>query len=98
GLVISPYTKRKHIDSTLYSTVTLIRTIELILGLPPLSQYDAAARPMFDSFTAAPDLTPYAHAPAEIELNAKNDRQARGQTSGEDGLHGVRPDRRLRAE
>ena len=47
GLVISPYTKRKSLDSTQYSTVSMIRTIELILGLPPLSQFDAAARPMF---------------------------------------------------
>ena len=37
GLVISPYTKRKHLDSTQYSTVSMIRTIELILGLSPLS-------------------------------------------------------------
>src|SRR5262249_32819725 len=44
GLVISPYTKRKHLDSTQYSTVSMVRTIELILGLAPLSQYDAAAR------------------------------------------------------
>ncbi|HEX4591614.1 MAG TPA: beta-propeller fold lactonase family protein [Gemmataceae bacterium] len=43
GLVISPYTKRNAVDSTQYSTVSMIRTIELILGLPPLSQYDAAA-------------------------------------------------------
>ena len=51
GLVISPYTKRKHLDSTQYQTVSMIRTMELILGLPPLSQYDAAANPMFRSFT-----------------------------------------------
>src|SRR4029079_12914555 len=55
GLVISPYTKRKHLDSTQYSTVSLIRTMELVLGLEPLSQYDAAARPMFQSFTASAD-------------------------------------------
>ena len=54
GLVISPYTKRKHLDSTQYSTVSMIRTIELILGLAPLSQFDAAARPMFASFTTGP--------------------------------------------
>ena len=52
GLVISPYTKRKYLDSNQYSTVSMIRTMELILGLAPLSQYDAAARPMFASFTA----------------------------------------------
>jgi hypothetical protein len=78
GLVISPYTKRKHVDSTQYATVSMIRTMELILGLPPLSQYDAAARPMFNSFTDTADLTPYQHAKAEIDLNAKNDRLAYG--------------------
>ncbi|MGL4551998.1 MAG: bifunctional YncE family protein/alkaline phosphatase family protein, partial [Gemmataceae bacterium] len=76
GLVISPYTKRKAVDSTHYTTVSLIRTMELILGLSPLSQYDAAARPMFNSFTDKADLTPYKHAPAEIDLNAKNDKLA----------------------
>ncbi len=49
GLVISPYVKRKSLDSTQYTTVSMIRTIELILGLEPLSQFDAAARPMFAS-------------------------------------------------
>src|SRR5207237_4040376 len=42
GLVVSPYTKRNHLDSSQYSTVSMIRTIELMVGLPPLSQYDAA--------------------------------------------------------
>ena len=78
GLVISPYTKRKHVDSTQYATVSLIRTMELILGLPPLSQYDAAARPMFESFTDVCDETPYKHTPAEIDLNAKNEKLAYG--------------------
>jgi YVTN family beta-propeller protein len=78
GLVISPYTKRKFVDSTQYQTVSLIRTMELILGLPPLSQYDAAARPMFNSFTDKADATPYKHAPAEIDLTAKNDKLAFG--------------------
>src|SRR5262249_52992638 len=54
GLVISPYIKRGSVDSTQYSTVSMIRTIELILGLSPLSQYDAAARPMYASFTDKP--------------------------------------------
>jgi YVTN family beta-propeller protein len=72
GLVISPYTQRKHLDSTQYSTVSMVRTIELILGLAPLSQYDAAARPMFASFTDRPDLTPYLHEPARIDLNEVN--------------------------
>jgi YVTN family beta-propeller protein len=78
GLVISPYTKRKHVDSTQYSTVSLIRTMELILGLEPLSQYDAAARPMFHSFTAKADTTAYKHEPAQIDLNVRNTRLAYG--------------------
>jgi hypothetical protein len=78
GLVISPYTKRKFVDSTQYSTVSMVRTMELILGLEPLSQYDAAARPMFNSFTAKPDLTAYTHEPARIDLNVKNTKLAYG--------------------
>jgi hypothetical protein len=78
GLVISPYVKRRAVDSTQYSTVSMIRTIELILGLPPLSQYDAAARPMFASFTDKPDLTPIQHELARIDLGATNARTAYG--------------------
>ena len=78
GLVISPYTKRKAIDSTLYTTVSLIRTMELILGLSPLSQYDAAARPMFNSFTNQADTAAYKHEPAQIDLNATNTKLAYG--------------------
>ncbi len=78
GLVISPYTTRGSLDSTQYSTVSMIRTMELILGLPPLSQFDAAARPMFASFTDKPDLTPYTARPPRIDLDARNDRLAYG--------------------
>jgi YVTN family beta-propeller protein len=72
GLVISPYTKRKAVDSTMYQTVSMIRTIELILGLPPLSQFDAAANPMFNSFTDQADLTPYKAEAARIDLDTMN--------------------------
>jgi DNA-binding beta-propeller fold protein YncE len=78
SLVISPYTKRGHVDSTQYSTVSMIRTIELILGLQPLSQYDAAARPMYESFTNTPDLTPFTRVEPQIDLNAKNTATAYG--------------------
>ncbi len=54
GLVISPYCKRGVVDSTLYSTASMVRTIELILGLPPLTQYDAGATPMFNCFGTTP--------------------------------------------
>jgi YVTN family beta-propeller protein len=78
GLVISPYTKRDHLDNTQYSTVSMIRTIELILGLSPLSQYDAAARPMFASFTDKPNLGTYQHEAARIDLDALNTATAYG--------------------
>jgi YVTN family beta-propeller protein len=78
ALVISPYCKRKHLDSTQYATVSMLRTIELILGLKPLSQYDAGARPMFGCFTNKLDLTPYQHLPAQINLDAKNGELAYG--------------------
>jgi YVTN family beta-propeller protein len=79
GLVISPYTKRQAVDKTLYSTASMIRTMELILGLPPMSQYDAAATPMFQSFTIRPDFTPYTAVNPLIDLNAKNPIGAYGQ-------------------
>jgi DNA-binding beta-propeller fold protein YncE len=72
ALVISPYTKRKYVDSTMYSTTSMLRTMELILGLKPMSQFDAAARPMYRSFTAKPDLTPYAHLVPKADRNAVN--------------------------
>jgi YVTN family beta-propeller protein len=78
GLVISPYTRRHHLDSTQYGTVSLLRTMELILGLKPLSQYDAGANPMFGCFEDKADLTPYTHATARIDLNATNTKLAYG--------------------
>jgi YVTN family beta-propeller protein len=78
GLVISPYTKRRAVDSTQYSTVSMVRTIELILGLPPLSQYDAAARPMYNAFTDRPDLAPFTHEKARIALDTLNPKKAYG--------------------
>ncbi|RYC71818.1 hypothetical protein EQG79_06735 [Spirosoma sordidisoli] len=72
ALVISPYTKRNHVEHSMYSTSGMLRTMELILGLPPMSQYDAAATPMFACFTNTPNLTPYQHKPANIDLEAKN--------------------------
>jgi YVTN family beta-propeller protein len=72
GLVASPYVKRKTLDSTLYTTSSMLRSMELLLGLPPMSQYDAAASPMYASFAAEPDLTPYNALPAQVDLNEKN--------------------------
>jgi DNA-binding beta-propeller fold protein YncE len=78
ALVVSPHTKRRHVDSTMYSTSSMLRTMELILGLKPMSQFDAAARPMYASFAAKPDLTPYKHVKPGVDLNAKNKADAWG--------------------
>lgn len=72
ALVISPYTKRKHVEHTMYSTASVLRTIELILGLPPMSQYDAAARPMYACFSKTPDTRPFVARPAGVSLDTRN--------------------------
>jgi YVTN family beta-propeller protein len=76
--VISPYTKRGEVDSTMYSTSSMLRTMELILGLKPMSQYDAAATPMFNSFRATPDLRPYQALLANVDLEERNSAHAWG--------------------
>jgi YVTN family beta-propeller protein len=70
--VISPYIKHATVDHTLYSTAAILRTMELILGLPPMSQYDAAATPLFNCFTAIPDTAAYNALPAGIDINRRN--------------------------
>jgi hypothetical protein len=72
ALVVSPYTKRGFVDSTLYSTTSMLRTMELILGLKPMSAFDAAARPMFNSFTAKPTLTAYRHEVPKVDREERN--------------------------
>ena len=78
ALVISPYTKRKAVDSTMYSTSSMLRTMELILGLRPMSQFDALATPMYNSFTANADFKPYKALPANVDLNERNQKTAWG--------------------
>ncbi|TDX01312.1 bifunctional YncE family protein/alkaline phosphatase family protein [Dinghuibacter silviterrae] len=70
--VISPYIRRHTVNHTLYSTAAMLRTMELIVGLPPMSQYDAAATPMYGCFTATPDTTAYTFRPALTDINARN--------------------------
>ncbi len=70
--VAGGFVKRKFVDHTMYSTSSMLRTIELILGIPPMSQYDAAAIPMWRSFAAAPDLTPFTARAANVDLNDRN--------------------------
>jgi DNA-binding beta-propeller fold protein YncE len=78
AFVISPFVKRQSVDSTMYSTVGMLRTMELILGLPPMSQYDAAATPMFNAFQATAVLTGYTVRPARVPIDERNDPRAPG--------------------
>jgi hypothetical protein len=72
GLVVSPYCRRGVVDSTLYTMASMVRTIELVLGLPPLTQYDAGATPMYRCFQKDAQLTPFATLMPKVDLAAKN--------------------------
>jgi YVTN family beta-propeller protein len=68
ALAVSPYTRRGSVDSTFYSTQSMIKTIELILGLPTMSLFDLIAEDMRASFQSEADLTPYAVVEPKINL------------------------------
>ncbi len=70
--VISPYTQTGAIDSTQYSTVSMLRSMELILGIQPMTQFDAAATPMYASFKSAPNLATYSAIVPQQSLTALN--------------------------
>jgi YVTN family beta-propeller protein len=70
--VASPYTKRGQVVSTQFNTTSLLRTLEQILGLPPMNQFDASAVPMWDAFTDTPDFAPFVALPANIPLDQMN--------------------------
>jgi YVTN family beta-propeller protein len=72
AFIISPFIKRSSVNHTMYSTSGVLRTMELILGLPPMSQYDAAAMPLYNCFTATVDHTPYKHQSAQVSLDQRN--------------------------
>jgi DNA-binding beta-propeller fold protein YncE len=71
-LVASPFAKRAAVDHTLYTTSGVLRTIELILGLAPMSQYDAAAAPLYNAFTGTPNLASYTRTVPRVPLDEKN--------------------------
>jgi YVTN family beta-propeller protein len=70
--VISPYTRTGRVDSTFYSTVSMLRTIELLLGLSPMTQFDAYAIPMVNAFTTRLDTTPYRAVKPVYDMTAVN--------------------------
>lgn len=78
GFVTSPYVKQGSIDSTLYTTASMVRTIELILGLPPLTQYDAGATPMFDVFQMECHAVAYQLRPTTVDLTSRNTKSSPG--------------------
>ncbi len=72
AFVASPYVRRGVTDSGFYNTVSMLRTMELILGLPPMTHFDAAARPMYGAFTSKPDLRPYTAVEPSVSRTERN--------------------------
>ena len=72
GFVISPYSRLQKTISTDYNQTSLLRTIEQILGIPPMNAMDATALPMFDCFTGSPDTSAYTAIPNRIQLDEMN--------------------------
>ncbi len=72
GLVISPYSQSQTVESTQYNQTSMVRTIEQILGLPPMNIMDATAMPMFDCFVPTPDESVYEAIPNRIPLDEMN--------------------------
>lgn len=81
--VAGGFVKRHFIDHTMYSTTSMLRTMELILGIPPMSQYDAAAMPMWRCFQPTADMTPFNAKPLQWDINEKNTKQNTWQRKSE---------------
>lgn len=72
AFVISPWAKRNAVDSTMYNTASVLRTMEMILGLRPMTHFDAAARPMAACFAGSPDPRPYEAERPRVALDGRN--------------------------
>ena len=72
GLVISPWMKRGVVDSTMYTTSSFVKTMELILGLPSMTQFDDAATPMYAAFTSTPAFDAIDNLPPQTNLSMRN--------------------------
>jgi len=83
-LVASPFARRGMVDSTFYTTSSVLRTIGALLDLPPLSQYDAGATPLWPAFAARADLTPFAAVPNRWPLDERNAHAFRSRVSDQD--------------
>ena len=78
AFAISPYVKRGTVDHTMYDTASILRTIELILGLPPMSQFDASSFPLVASFTDKPEFSPYTALRPDVPFDEVNSPTAYG--------------------
>jgi DNA-binding beta-propeller fold protein YncE len=72
ALVVSPWVKRHAVDHKMYNTTSVLRTMELILGLRPMTTFDAGARPMAPAFQTVPDAAPYKAEEPRIPLDRRN--------------------------
>ncbi|MDR3652289.1 MAG: bifunctional YncE family protein/alkaline phosphatase family protein [Paludibacter sp.] len=81
--VAGGFVKNSFVDHTLYSTSSVLRTIELILGLPPMSQYDAAAEPLWRCFDTTANHPSFKSLPAQTDLFEKNVLQSEWQRKSE---------------
>jgi len=79
--VVSPFTRRGAVDSTMYNQAGLLRTIELIVGLRPLTHFDAGGRPMFAGFSREPDTRPYTVISPKVSLTERNPAKGAGATA-----------------
>src|SRR5436853_1899562 len=78
GLVFSPYVKRGFVDSTMYTTVSYLRTMEMMLGLPPMTQYDAFATPLYNVFDSTAVMPAHTRGPSNVDLMARNSARGEG--------------------
>ena len=79
----SPYVRRGYIDHTPYTTASVLRTMELILGVSPMTQYDASATPMWRSFTGTCNSAPFVHLPSNVNLDDINVKKSKWQAMSE---------------
>jgi len=84
AFAISPYIRRHSRDSTMYSTCSMLHTMELILGLSPMTQFDAAAAPLYASFQPKADLKPFSARPVTVNLSETNSIAAYGREESDE--------------
>jgi hypothetical protein len=80
--MLSPYTRRGTVDSSMYNTASVLRTMELILGLRPMTQFDAAALPMWAAFSDKPNVQPYEAVKPAVALDDRNPSEQAAEARG----------------